>query len=80
MKKIGLLAVLSMVGMIWAAGCGGGTPNCDALTKAVDDCCAKDSADAAQCDALKASAKASTDLASQLGTDCSSSAFTCPFQ
>ena len=81
MKKIGITAALSMlIAGLWMAGCGG-TPNCDAYSKAVDDCCtkAKTDSDKAICDTQKAAAKAATDLAGQLGTDCGTSTYTCPF-
>lgn len=80
MKKIGITAALSMfIAGMWMAGCGGGTPNCDAYVKAIDDCCAKSSADANACTTLKSTAKAAQDAAKQLGTDCGTATFTCPY-
>lgn len=82
MKKIGITAALSMlIAGLWMVGCGG-TPNCDAYSKSVDDCCAKASTDAdkAACDQQKSAAAAATELAKQLGTDCGTSTFTCPFK
>lgn len=75
MKKIGLVAVLAILGsMMWTVGCGGGTPNCDAYIAAAKACCDKltDAAAKTACQTqMNASGKALTDAANAAGTDCS---------
>jgi len=80
MKKIGLVAVLSLLGaMMWTTGCGGGTPNCDALIADTQKCCDAASATTKPaCDAAVSTYKASKTAFDALGTgDCAATTVDC---
>lgn len=78
MKKIGLVAVLSLFGaMIWTTGCGGGTPNCDAAVADTQACCDKATSSKASCDAIVSTLKSAQSAAATLGTDCGATTVDC---
>jgi uncharacterized lipoprotein YmbA len=87
MKKIGITAALSMlIAGLWMAGCGGGTPNCDAYIAAAKACCDKapDAATKTSCNSQQdAAAKLLKDAATAAGTDCadgSDKTIVCPYK